>query len=145
MYNVIKSVIVSGRYELNDILKKIDTAWCQNDITDDERVELMELARKNADPTRSYAPLQNQVDELFGICKDLTTRIIVLENGGETPDEPVEEYPEYVQPTGVHDAYKKGDKVTYNGKHYECLVDGCVWSPDAYPQGWKLIEEVTEK
>ena len=29
----------------------------------------------------------------------------------------IEEYPEWVQPTGAHDAYNTGDKVSYNGKH----------------------------
>lgn len=49
--------------------------------------------------------------------------------------------PEFVQPTGAHDAYSKGDKVKYNGQIYESLLDGNVWSPDAYPSGWKLVEE----
>ena len=48
-------------------------------------------------------------------------------------------YADWVQPTGGHDAYKAGDKVAYNGKHYESLIDGNVWSPDAYPAGWKEI------
>ena len=51
----------------------------------------------------------------------------------------VEEFPEWVQPTGSADAYNMGDKVTYNGKHYESLINGNVWSPDAYPQGWKEL------
>lgn len=59
----------------------------------------------------------------------------------EEPTEPVEEYPEYVQPTGAHDAYHIGDKITYNDKHYECIFDGCVWNPDEYPAGWKEIIE----
>ena len=59
----------------------------------------------------------------------------------EEPSEPVEEYPEYVKPTGAHDAYKIGDKITYNGKHYECIFDNCVWNPDEYPSGWKEVEE----
>ena len=29
----------------------------------------------------------------------------------------IAEYPDWVQPTGATDAYAKGDKVTYNGKH----------------------------
>lgn len=37
--------------------------------------------------------------------------------------------------------YMKGDKVKYNGKVYESLIDNNVWSPDGYPAGWKLIEE----
>lgn len=53
---------------------------------------------------------------------------------------PEDEYPEWVQPTGSHDAYMTGDKVTYEGKHYESLIDNNVWSPTDYPQGWKEVE-----
>ena len=42
---------------------------------------------------------------------------------------------------GAHDAYKIGDKITYNGQHYICKMDGCVWTPDAYTAGW---QEVTD-
>lgn len=37
--------------------------------------------------------------------------------------------------------YMKGDKVRYNGKIYESVIDNNVWSPEAYPQGWKEVEE----
>ena len=49
----------------------------------------------------------------------------------------VEEYPEWKQPTGAHDAYNTGDKCTYNGKHYVCTVDGNVYAPDV--SGWKAV------
>lgn len=40
---------------------------------------------------------------------------------------------------GSTNPYMKGDKVLYNGKVYESLIDNNVWAPDAYPQGWKEI------
>lgn len=49
----------------------------------------------------------------------------------------VDEWPEWVQPTGAHDAYNIGDKVTHGGKHYTSLINGNTWSPAAYPAGWK--------
>ena len=49
----------------------------------------------------------------------------------------LDEWQEFVQPTGAHDAYKKGDKVTFNGKHYISLIDGNVYSPAVYPAGWQ--------
>ena len=49
----------------------------------------------------------------------------------------VDEYPEWVQPTGAHDAYNIGDKVTYNGQHYVCTSNANVYAPDVY--GWDLI------
>ena len=61
----------------------------------------------------------------------------VGESGGE--DKPVEEFPEWVQPTGQHDAYMTGDKVTFNGTHYESVIDYNTWSPEAYPAGWKEV------
>lgn len=44
---------------------------------------------------------------------------------------------EWVQPTGVHDAYQTGDRVTFEGQVYRSLIDGNTWSPTAYPQGWE--------
>ena len=48
-------------------------------------------------------------------------------------------YPEWVQPLGASDAYNTGDIVSYNGKLYQSIIDGNVWNPDTYPQGWKSI------
>ena len=36
---------------------------------------------------------------------------------------------EWIQPTGAHNAYSKGDIVTHNGKKWESKVDGNVWEP----------------
>ena len=49
----------------------------------------------------------------------------------------IDEYPEWVQPTGAHDAYNIGDKVTYKGNHYVCDINGNVYAPDVI--GWTLI------
>lgn len=57
------------------------------------------------------------------------------------PDTPSTDIPDFVQPTGAHDAYSKGDKVKYNGKVYESLMDSNTYSPEAYPAGWKEITE----
>lgn len=51
--------------------------------------------------------------------------------------ERIEEFPEWVQPTGAHNTYNTGDKVSYNGQHYVCTVDANVYAPGVY--GWQLI------
>ena len=43
----------------------------------------------------------------------------------------IEEWPEWVQPVGSEDAYKTGDKVRHNDKHWISNVDGNVWEPGA--------------
>lgn len=47
---------------------------------------------------------------------------------------PLEEFPEWIQPLGAHDAYSKGAKVSHNGKKWTSDSDGNVWEPGVY--GW---------
>lgn len=52
------------------------------------------------------------------------------------------EIPIWKQPTGAQDAYNTGDKVHYpdkDGPVYQSLIDANIWSPEAYPQGWKEV------
>lgn len=52
----------------------------------------------------------------------------------------IEEFPEWVQPTGAHDAYNKGDKVSHNEKHWESLIDANVYEPtESVPTLWKEV------
>ena len=46
--------------------------------------------------------------------------------------------PEFEQPDSTN-PYMKGDKVLFNGKVYESLIDNNVYSPEAYPAGWKEV------
>lgn len=48
-------------------------------------------------------------------------------------------YPIWSQPSGAHDAYNTGDIVDYNGVLYKSLIDGNVYSPEAYPAGWEVV------
>lgn len=140
MYEIIKTVIESKRYELADMLEKIDTMWLQNEITEEQKIELVDLARENAKPENSYSDLQKQIEQAFSEIAALKVRVDKLD--GTEPDP--EEYPEYVQPTGAHDAYHKDDKVTYKDKKYICIAPedvAVVWDPETYPAYWQLVEE----
>ena len=48
--------------------------------------------------------------------------------------DPADEWPEWKQPTGAHDAYARGDKVSHNGKHWISDLDANVWEPGV--DGW---------
>lgn len=73
----------------------------------------------------------SQADWMPDISPSLFARVLI-------PDPEV--IPDWVQPDSTN-GYMAGDKVRYNGKVYECLIDNNVWSPEAYPTGW---QEVTE-
>ena len=49
--------------------------------------------------------------------------------------DPTQEWPEWIQPAGAHDAYAKGAKVSHNGKHYVSTAPDNVWEPGVY--GWE--------
>lgn len=146
MYEIIKNVIKNKDFELKDILYKINTIWVEGAITEEQKQELDNLARENANPENSYATLQEQINSTFTEIADLKSRVEKLEGKGETGEEttePIEEeeYPEFVQPTGAHNCYNKGMGVTFMGEKYISLIDGCVWDPLTYPQGWKKVTE----
>lgn len=56
---------------------------------------------------------------------------VLIDPTGETINE-------WVQPDSTN-PYMTGDKVIFNGKTYESVIDNNVWSPSAYPAGWKEI------
>lgn len=143
MYEIIKNVIESKDYELKDMLYKINKMWIESAITEEQKTELDTLARTNAKAENSYAPLQEQIENIYTELDKIKADINLLKNQEETeePTEPVEEYPEHVAPSGAHDAYNTGDKITYNNKRYICKLDNCVWSPDVYPQAWEEVVE----
>ena len=147
MFEIVKNVILGKNYKLEDMLNKIDTLWIESKISDEEKTSLISLSRENALAENSYKPLQEQLNNLYkafdNFKEEVNARLNTLE-GKEDVEEPVEEYPPFMKPEGAHDCYNEGRKMTFNGKKYICLIDGCVWSPDEYPQGWKEVVEETE-
>ena len=49
----------------------------------------------------------------------------------------LDEFPEWVQPTGAQDAYRIGDKVSHNDKHWVNTLDYNTYEPGVY--GWDEI------
>ena len=50
--------------------------------------------------------------------------------------DPAEQWPDWSQPVGAHDAYAMGDKVSHNGKHWTSTADANAWEPGVY--GWEV-------
>ncbi len=49
----------------------------------------------------------------------------------------LEEWPEWVQPTGAHDAYAEGAKVSHGGKRWYSTIPANVYEPGVY--GWTEV------
>lgn len=107
-----------------------------------------EIAQKNVDWYKQWSAGESlsvgnrraYEGTLYEVVQAHTTQ-----SGWEPPNVPAlfkrvwtEEYPEWIQPTGAHDAYAKGAKVTHNGKKWISTADNNVWEPSVY--GWDEIQ-----
>lgn len=141
MKDLIRNVIATKNYELADMLKKIDTLWVQGSITEEERMELIDLARENAEIQQSIDILakveehEKRLAKLEELVKNLTVNKEDTEDGEEVTEESYEEYV-----SGIW--CKNGDIFTFEGKVVKCIApEGvtCVWSPNDYPAYWEEV------
>ena len=130
-------------YELpNDVLTAIDYA-IQN-MNDDQALNCMSIfplweegityseGNRVQYKDKLYKVLQNHISQSDWTPDTASSLFVEI-------SDPNIEYPEFVQPNGAHDAYAKGSKVTFEGKHYISLIDANVYSPTAYPAGWQEL------
>ena len=139
MYEVIKKVIESKKYELSDILKKIDTLWLQGDISNGQKDSLITLARTNAEIGNSVDVLV-KLEEMNKRLTSVEAELKALKTDSSDPETEETTVAEYE----AGKWYYAGDKVSFNGSTYVCTApDGatCVWSPSDYPAYWELVTE----
>ena len=53
--------------------------WIESAITEEEKTELDNLARENAKAENSYAPLQEQIENIYGELANIKSRLNNLE------------------------------------------------------------------
>lgn len=126
------------RQEALEYRRKIETAAAQQ--SDELALESIELFPKwAAGISVSVGERYQYNGVLYRVVQSHTTQ------SDWTPDitqalwtvVSLEEWPEWMQPTGAQDAYNKGDKVSHDGKHWVSDVDNNVWAPGVY--GWKEV------
>jgi len=158
MYEIFKSVITSKSYNLEQMIKKINTRWVEDTLTEEQREELIALAQTNADPSQSNAPLQKQIEEISKkqiALEDTVEKLSAtvqkiketVESGGTVvpdPEPPVtEEYPAWEPYNGIPPVpYQVGSKVTHNGKKWESMIPNNVWEPGAFGVDQNIWKEV---
>lgn len=158
MYEIFKSVIASKSYNLEEMIKKINIRWVEDILTEEQRKELIALAQTNADPNRSNAPLQKQIEEISKkqiALEDTVEKLSAMvqkiketvESGGTVvpdPEPPItEEYPVWEPYNGIPPVpYQVGSKVTHDGKKWESMVPNNVWEPGAFGVDQNIWKEV---
>ena len=139
MYELIKGVIEAHTYrDSNALTAKIQRMYIEGELSEEQYTELRNLLVAQ-NPVKAY-DAEAEIDKVWVELRRLAA---IVDHMPEPEPEPEPEViPVWVQPTGAHDAYQIGDKVHYPGENdpvYESLINGNVWSPDAYPAGWKTV------
>lgn len=128
---IFEQTILRGGFDLAAMLERIDLYNVEAKITDEERESLYALARQHAKPQYNY---DAEIEAIWAAIRELQQ----AQEGGGEGTEPADEWPQFVRPAGVHDAYSAGNKVTFNGKRYICKLTPCTWNPAVYPEAWEV-------
>lgn len=107
------------------------------DLTDEDALETIELFPLWKADTQYVANYRVRYNDVLYKCVQAHTS-----QDDWTPDitpalwtrVSIDEFPEWIQPTGAQDAYMTGDKVGHNEKHWVSTIDNNVWEPGVY--GW---------
>ena len=125
---MIESTILSGDYELDKILSSIDLYHIEGSLADEERRELIDLARENA----KIRYKEEDISQMFDRLHALEERVTKLEG-----TEVVEKYPEYED----NRWYFSGEGVTFEGTKYTCIAKKTKFSPAEKPKDWQEVVE----
>lgn len=143
MFATFQTIINAGGYDLTDLTERIKTMYAMGELTEDEMKQLLDSAAANADQDILLPDVSERVGALETRIAAVEERVGKLETGdvkpGE-PEEPVDEWPEWVRPTSKDTQYHKGDKVTFNGRHYTCVKNNVSSRPDEDKKSWRLVE-----
>ena len=143
MFETVQTIINSGDYDLADLSERIKTLYALGELSNEEMTQLLDSAAANANQDAMLPDMSERVGALETRIAAVEERVGKLEAGGVEPgepEEPADEWPEWVRPTSKDTQYNKGDKVTFNGKHYMCVKNNVSSSPEEDSKRWQLVE-----
>ena len=141
MFETFQTIINAGGYDLADLTERIKTLYAMGELTEDEMTQLLDSAAANANQDAMLPDMSERVGALETRIAAVEECVGKLESGGVEPGEPEQdEWPEWVRPTSKDTQYNKGDKVTFNGRHYVCEKNNVSSSPDEDSKRWRLVE-----
>lgn len=143
MFTTFQTIINAGGYDLADLTQRIKTLFALGELSEDEMTRLLDSAAANANQDAMLPGVVERVGAVETRIAAVEERVGKLEAGGVKPgelEEPVDEWPEWVRPTSKDTQYRKGDKVTFTGRHYVCQKNNVSSSPDEDKKSWRLVE-----
>ena len=156
MYSILKSIIMSQKEPNDTLYHKIDVAWANGDITDEEKIELEQLVFQYQNPqaqapdlAKLYNRLSEKVNAMSEEIETLKASIEKLQSGTE-PDAPqgdqvkIQKWEPW---DGISTDYQTGAVVKHKGKYYQNVLEGMqnTWEPGVTGVDERYWKEITKE
>ena len=156
MYSILKSIIMSQKEPNDALFHKIDVAWANGDITDEEKNELEQLVFQYQNPQVQSPDLAELYNRLSEKCNTMAKEIEILKasveklQSGEESEEPQDKpvkIPKWEPWDGISDKYQTGAAVKHKGKYYQNVLEGMqnTWEPGATGVDERYWKEITKE
>lgn len=156
MYSILKSIIMSQKEPNDALYHKIDVAWANGDITDEEKNELEQLVFQYQNPQVQSPDLAELYNRLSEKCNTMAKEIEILKasveklQSGEESEEPQDKpvkIPKWEPWDGISDKYQTGAAVKHKGKYYQNVLEGMqnTWEPGATGVDERYWKEITKE
>lgn len=158
MYSILKSIIMSQKEPNDTLYHKINVAWANGDITDEEKIELEQLVFQYQNPQVQAPDLAKLYNRLSEKCNAMSEEIEILkasveklQSGGTDPADPEEpqkvKIPKWEAWDGISDKYQTGAVVKHKGKYYQNVLEGMqnTWEPGVTGVDERYWKEITKE
>lgn len=144
MIEILRRQIEKGGYKLSEMTRKLSVLYTQGQIEEELYNQMLKMASENANPDSEMGNILTILKIINSDIEQLKNKVYEIEknllkqhddtNPEDQKEPEVEqgsEYPEWQPWNGIPGSgYKKGSKVTHNGKKYESKFVGVnVWEP----------------
>ena len=156
MYSILKSIIMSQKEPNDTLYHKINVAWANGDITDEEKIELEQLVFQYQNPqvqapdlAKLYSRLSEKCNVMSEEIEALKASVEKLQSGAEPvePQEPAVVIPEWEAWDGISDQYQTDAVVEHKEKYYQNILEGMqnTWEPGVTGVDERYWKEITKE
>lgn len=128
MYTLLRSIIMSGKNTVGELTRKVNMAWANGDISDEQKIALGQMVYQYKNPQTEYPDilqlyekLKSDLESIKSEQESIKQKLSVLESGSgdiTEPENPGIKIPVWEAWDGISQNYQYGDAVSHEEKYW---------------------------